>query len=184
MRNSRGRLAPLPAAATGCDLQEAALTPDRRRFLAHSTSTHYTLDPLSNLAFTTSGALIDLVDKKILVHLRDGRRLNGVLRSYDQYANLVLTQTIERIFHPPSKTFAQTDRGVFLIRGENVVLLGEVDLDTEDAAIEKLQQHSWEQLAAVLEQEKQRKEQHTRITERVLHQTKGFGEEGGEGDAY
>jgi U6 snRNA-associated Sm-like protein LSm1 len=41
-------------------------------------------------------------------------------------ANLVLTQTIERIYHPPSKSYAQTERGVFLVRGENVVLLGEV----------------------------------------------------------
>ncbi|SCV68055.1 BQ2448_176 [Microbotryum intermedium] len=153
-------------------------------FIEPAIGVDHTLDPLSNLVFTTSGALIDLVDKKILVHLRDGRRLIGVLRSYDQYANLVLTQTIERLFHPPSKTFAQTERGVFLIRGENVVLLGEVDLDTEDAAIEKLQLQPWEQLAALLEQDKQQKEQHARIKERVLHQNKGFGEEGGEGDAY
>lgn len=41
-------------------------------------------------------------------------------------ANLVLTQTIERLFHTPSKSYAQVDRGVFLIRGENVVLLGEI----------------------------------------------------------
>ena len=41
-------------------------------------------------------------------------------------ANLVLTQTIERLFHTPSKSYAQADRGVFLIRGENVVLLGEI----------------------------------------------------------
>ncbi len=86
------------------------------------------------------------------MHLRDDRKLIGVLRSYDQYgqslslplfsevieqtrlttpflggvANLVLTQTIERLFHPPSRSYAQTDRGVFLIRGENVVLLGEI----------------------------------------------------------
>ena len=87
--------------------------------------------------------------EKVLVHLRDDRKLVGVLRSYDQYgelllphlaldrplltcrplcvsANLVLTQTVERMFHPPSKSYAQTDRGVFLVRGENVVLLGEV----------------------------------------------------------
>lgn len=100
------------------------------------------------------------------MHLRDDRKLVGVLRSYDQYgssmllpafsrwlsrlffpdersllaplppsrpgrvvpraANLVLTQTVERLFHPASKSYAQTDRGVFLVRGENVVLLGEV----------------------------------------------------------
>ena len=88
----------------------------------------------------------------MLVMLRDGRKLIGVLRSYDQFgvylfalvvnvspsisqthiyssfppnlANLVLEATVERIYH--GSTFAERKVGVFLIRGENVVLLGEV----------------------------------------------------------
>lgn len=56
-------------------------------------------------------------------------------------ANLVLQSTIERIFVPPSSTkdspsqpglFADITRGVFLVRGENVLLLGEIDLDKDD----------------------------------------------------
>ncbi|KAG0638923.1 hypothetical protein HOY80DRAFT_887156 [Tuber brumale] len=34
--------------------------------------------------FTTSAQLLDLTDKKLLVALRDGRKLIGVLRSWDQ----------------------------------------------------------------------------------------------------
>ncbi|GAA5867613.1 hypothetical protein JCM5296_006723 [Sporobolomyces johnsonii] len=142
------------------------------------------MDPLANLQFTTSGALIELVDKKVLVHLRDDRKLIGVLRSYDQYANLVLTQTIERLYHPPSKSYAQTDRGVFLVRGENVVLLGEVDLDTEDEPLQKLTLVPWQSLAALLASEKKRAEQLKAAREGVLFERQGFGEEGGEGDAY
>lgn len=73
--------------------------------------------------------------------LRDGRKLIGVLRSYDQFgemcrtmsdpcplrlapANLVLEDTIERIYH--GAIYGDIHRGVFLIRGENVVLVGEV----------------------------------------------------------
>lgn len=78
--------------------------------------------------------------------LRDGRKLQGVLRSYDQFgepfssnvfrsasqnlanappsANLVLEDTVERIYH--QDVFAETWLGLFLIRGENVVLLGEI----------------------------------------------------------
>ena len=75
--------------------------------------------------------------------LRDGRKLQGVLRSYDQFgictvsrsilvtlsdmlvaANLVLEDTVERIYH--QNVFAEIKRGLFLIRGENVVLLGEI----------------------------------------------------------
>jgi len=80
----------------------------------------------------------------MLVVLRDGRKLLGVLRSYDQFgnrrvcralpplniahsslvANLVLQNTIERI-HVGDK-YGDISRGIFLVRGESVVLLGEV----------------------------------------------------------
>ncbi len=77
----------------------------------------------------------------MLVVLRDGRKLHGVLRSYDQFgefhsdagcwfvthvraANLVLEDTVERIYS--GNAFAEKWCGLFLIRGENVVLLGEI----------------------------------------------------------
>ena len=84
----------------------------------------------------------------MLVVLRDGRKLQGVLRSYDQFgmssplhnahgvlpisrtclpANLVLEDTVERIYH--QNVFAERKQGLFLIRGENVVLLGEIVRD-------------------------------------------------------
>src|ERR1700709_1730684 len=52
-------------------------------------------------------------------------------------ANLVLQSTIERIFVPPPSpahpgVFADIPRGIFLVRGENVLLLGEIDLDKDD----------------------------------------------------
>ncbi|KAG0327824.1 hypothetical protein BGZ99_006778 [Dissophora globulifera] len=80
--------------------------------------------------FTTSTSLVDSVDKKLLVVLRDGRKLVGILRSFDQFANLVLQDTIERIY--VGDTYGDIPRGIFIIRGENVVLLGEIDEDKED----------------------------------------------------
>lgn len=59
-----------------------------------------------------------------MVYLRDGRTLIGILRSVDQFANLVLHRTIERIH--VGKRYGDMDRGVIIIRGENVVLLGEI----------------------------------------------------------
>ena len=35
--------------------------------------------------FTTAAQLLDLTDKKLMVSLRDGRKLIGVLRSWDQF---------------------------------------------------------------------------------------------------
>ncbi|KAF3071024.1 Sm-like protein LSm1 [Daldinia childiae] len=107
--------------------------------------------------FTTAAQLLDLTDKKLLVCLRDGRKLNGVLRSWDQFANLVLQSTVERIYAitsdpsdpQPKGLYAEQTHGIFLVRGENVLLLGEIDLDKDDdpppgfekaefAAVEKL----------------------------------------------
>lgn len=68
--------------------------------------------------------LLDEVDKKLMVLLRDGRTLIGILRSVDQFANLVLHRTIERIH--VGNEYGDIPRGVFIIRGENVVLLGEI----------------------------------------------------------
>lgn len=72
-----------------------------------------------------TASLIEEIDKKLLVVLRDGRTLIGILRSIDQFANLVLHRTIERIH--VGKKFGDIPRGIFVVRGENVVLLGEVD---------------------------------------------------------
>lgn len=64
-----------------------------------------------------------------MVLLRDGRTLIGYLRSVDQFANLVLHKTIERI-HVGTE-YGDIPRGIFIIRGENVVLLGEIDREKE-----------------------------------------------------
>ncbi|KAJ0298932.1 hypothetical protein COL5a_011795 [Colletotrichum fioriniae] len=91
--------------------------------------------------FTTAAQLLDMTDKKLMVALRDGRKLIGVLRSWDQFANLVLQDTVERVYaHPDPEAnppragglFADIKRGIFLVRGENVLLLGEIDLDKDD----------------------------------------------------
>jgi U6 snRNA-associated Sm-like protein LSm1 len=86
--------------------------------------------------------LLNEIDKKLMILLRDGRTLIGYLRSVDQFANLVLHRAIglltllipristhflvisERI-HVNDK-YGDMERGIFIIRGENVVLLGEI----------------------------------------------------------
>ncbi|KZT06933.1 Sm-like ribonucleoprotein [Laetiporus sulphureus 93-53] len=134
----------------------------------------------SLIPFTTSGSLVDCVDRKMLVVLRDGRKLQGVLRSYDQFANLVLEDTMERIYC--EDVFAEVWRGLFLIRGENVVLLGEVDLDQEDDV--PLRQVAWEELEPYHRQEVAAKKKREELKAQVLFEQKGFCKEGGEGDGY
>lgn len=92
---------------------------------------------LESYAFTTAAAIVGSVDRKIFVSLRDGRNVFGILRTFDQFANLVLQDTIERIYLPKKdaqsrERFAEVPIGVFMVRGENVVMLGELDIDCED----------------------------------------------------
>ncbi|XP_004855424.1 U6 snRNA-associated Sm-like protein LSm1 isoform X1 [Heterocephalus glaber] len=99
---------------------------------------------------------LDLIsdEQKHLVLLRDGRTLIGFLRSIDQFANLVLHQTVERIH--VGKKYGDIPRGIFVVRGENVVLLGEIDLEKESDT--PLQQVSIEEIL-----EEQRVEQQTKL---------------------
>ncbi|KAF9531959.1 Sm-like ribonucleoprotein [Crepidotus variabilis] len=134
----------------------------------------------SLIPFTTSGALVDCVDRKMLVILRDGRKLHGVLRSYDQFANLVLEDTYERIYH--NEHFAEEPIGVFVVRGENVVLLGEIDLDQEDEL--SLSQVDFKALQDIHKHDTASKKIHEEAKSQILYEQKGFCKEGGEGDGY
>lgn len=109
--------------------------------------------------FTTAAQLLDLTDKKLMVALRDGRKLLGILRSWDQFANLVLQSTTERIFVPPGPNnprglYADIPRGIFLVRGENVLLLGEIDLNKDDDPPAGYDQVSPDQVEALAKQRK------------------------------
>ncbi|KAJ6427149.1 hypothetical protein OIU84_022703 [Salix udensis] len=68
--------------------------------------------------------------KKLLVLLRDGRKLMGLLRSFDQFANAVLEGACERVI--VGDLYCDIHLGLYVIRGENVVLIGELDLERED----------------------------------------------------
>lgn len=83
--------------------------------LQHPPKTTTTAPPPTDQAHTT---------EKLTVILRDARKLLGVLRSWDQFGNLVLSDAVERIF--AGGMYADVARGVYLVRGENVMLMGEV----------------------------------------------------------
>ncbi|CAB3404058.1 unnamed protein product [Caenorhabditis bovis] len=70
-------------------------------------------------------SLFEQLDKKLMVVLRDGRKLVGYLRSIDQFANLILEDVVERSYI--EKCYCEVAQGFMLIRGENVELAGEID---------------------------------------------------------
>ncbi|KAL8679102.1 MAG: hypothetical protein Q9186_004597 [Xanthomendoza sp. 1 TL-2023] len=90
--------------------------------------------------FTTAAQLLDLTDKP--------RRLTERASLLEQQrTNLVLQDTIERIFI--EDVYADVSRGIFLVRGENVLLLGEIDLDKDDYIPEPFRKASPEEVHAL-----------------------------------
>ncbi|KAI7866620.1 hypothetical protein BDF14DRAFT_1875192 [Spinellus fusiger] len=129
--------------------------------------------------FTTSTGLIDSVDKKLMVLLRDGRKLIGTLRSFDQFANLVLQDTIERIY--VGNCYGDIPRGIFIIRGENVVLLGEIDISTDECA--NLRQVPVEEILVAQREEMEAKQRVDKIRNTTLHH-QGFCVDNNQNDLY
>jgi U6 snRNA-associated Sm-like protein LSm1 len=81
------------------------------------------------------------LSERMLVQLRDGRKIIGLLRSFDQFANVVLEEAVERIIY--EKQFADVPLGLYVIRGENVVLLGEmVRAPAGPARLPRVRMHS------------------------------------------
>ncbi|KAI3378691.1 hypothetical protein SNEBB_005616 [Seison nebaliae] len=70
-------------------------------------------------------SLLESVDKKVLVVLNDERILVGFLRSIDQFGNIVLHRTVERIFI--DKCYGDVPLGMLCILGTSISMIGEVD---------------------------------------------------------
>ncbi|KAI6897621.1 hypothetical protein KC333_g5040 [Hortaea werneckii] len=132
--------------------------------------------------FTTAAQLLDLTDKKLMIALRDGRKLIGVLRSWDQFGNLVLQDTIERLFvnSKGQALWADIERGLFLVRGENVSLLGEIDLDKDDYIPEPYKQAPVEQVFALKKTEEVEKKRLDKRRNKKLAEHGFEGEHSGE----
>ena len=105
-------------------------------------------------------SLIDYLDRPILVHLRDRRTIIGCLSSIDTYGNILLSNTVERVY--AMDFHADIPRGIYLVRGENVALAGEVDLSYEDQDKAKpLQQVlAWQEAERLAREEKKRRIRH------------------------
>ncbi|KAF2740937.1 hypothetical protein EJ04DRAFT_481161 [Polyplosphaeria fusca] len=98
-------------------------------------------------SFLTSSMLRDMSDKKVRVLLRDDKIFIGILRTYDQFANLTITECTERIsalnpdwdpvdgYHGKLPKWFYCDvavTGAITFRGENVAICSTIDLDKED----------------------------------------------------
>lgn len=107
----------------------------------------------SNVKLPGAASLYEQLDKLVLVCLRDGRKFFGWLRSFDQFANLILDNAVERL--TIEDMYADIKMGIFVIRGENVMLLGEVDEQKELEIGSTLKQVSEEEIRKLIASKKE-----------------------------
>lgn len=69
------------------------------------------------------------LEQEVVIMLRDGRYLYGVVKSFDQFNSIALDGVIERIFY--GKKYAQKRHELFVIRGENISIIGLGPLEVE-----------------------------------------------------
>eukprot|EP01013_Petalomonas_cantuscygni_P039052 TRINITY_DN70351_c0_g1_i1.p2 TRINITY_DN70351_c0_g1~~TRINITY_DN70351_c0_g1_i1.p2 ORF type:complete len:156 (+),score=21.50 TRINITY_DN70351_c0_g1_i1:114-581(+) len=107
---------------------------------------------------STIASLADFLDRKVLVVMSGSKTLTGVLRAFDQFSNIILEDTYERVygvdpasFAPkqgstntfadpstapdavPSVPFEEIPLGLYLLRGDNIELLGCLDPERDEA---------------------------------------------------
>ncbi|CAD26651.1 U6 snRNA-ASSOCIATED SMALL RIBONUCLEOPROTEIN (Sm-LIKE PROTEIN) [Encephalitozoon cuniculi GB-M1] len=70
------------------------------------------------------------LEQEVVVMLRDGRYLYGVMKSFDQFNSVTLDGVIERIFH--DTRYAERRHELFIIRGENITMIGLSPPDVEE----------------------------------------------------
>ncbi|KAL8559192.1 U4/U6-U5 snRNP complex subunit lsm8 [Nucella lapillus] len=77
-----------------------------------------------------ASALESYVNKTVSIVTADGRIIVGTLKGFDQTINLILDESHERVFST-SQGMEQVILGLYIVRGDNVVVIGEVDDETD-----------------------------------------------------
>ncbi|XP_031571779.1 U6 snRNA-associated Sm-like protein LSm8 [Actinia tenebrosa] len=79
-------------------------------------------------------SLESYVNHTVAVITQDGRMIVGILKGFDQTVNIILDESHERVFSSGSGV-EQVLLGLYIIRGDNIALIGEID-DEVDAAMD------------------------------------------------
>ena len=84
--------------------------------------------------------LQEWMEQPVSLITNDGRHILGNLRGYDQSTNLILEDSVERIYSE-GEPLEQVPLGLYIIRGDNIAMIAETD-PIKDAATD------WENLRA------------------------------------
>ncbi|XP_077982383.1 U6 snRNA-associated Sm-like protein LSm8 [Glandiceps talaboti] len=79
-----------------------------------------------------ASALEGYVNHTVSVVTNDGRMIVGTLKGFDQTINLILDESHERVFSS-TQGVEQVVLGLYIIRGDNIAVVGEIDEDTDSS---------------------------------------------------
>jgi len=71
-------------------------------------------------------------DQRVLLILQDGRTIVGTLRGFDQRANVVLSDSKERVYSI-EEGVEEVPLGLYLVKGDMIILIGELDTAVDNA---------------------------------------------------
>lgn len=80
---------------------------------------------------STTQLIEGFLEQTVMVSTNDGRILKGRLSGFDPQCNIVLKNCQERIFSPEGVEVQ--DHGLFIVRGDNVSMIGEIDTDLDSS---------------------------------------------------
>ncbi|XP_065938614.1 U6 snRNA-associated Sm-like protein LSm8 [Magallana gigas] len=78
-----------------------------------------------------SSALESYVNRTVSIVTADGRIIVGTLKGFDQTINLILDESHERVYST-TQGVEQVILGLYIIRGDNVAVIGEIDDDADN----------------------------------------------------
>jgi U6 snRNA-associated Sm-like protein LSm1 len=90
-------------------------------------------EPAPGVFLPGAASLLEELDKRIMIILLDGQHIIGTLRSFDHFTNMILENACERVIM--GNKYADVPLGLYIVRGDNVMMLGTVDEAKEEESI-------------------------------------------------
>ncbi|KAG0141085.1 hypothetical protein CROQUDRAFT_674309 [Cronartium quercuum f. sp. fusiforme G11] len=77
-----------------------------------------------------SSKLAEYLDKRVLVITQDGRTITGDLKGFDQTTNIILSESIERVYSA-DEPMEEVPLGLYVVRGDHISIIGELDIELD-----------------------------------------------------